>query len=486
MLKKSCLLLLLAASVPSFAQKPDVRINPISIGASQEMGLIERGQYNNKVPNALPFQDDWIDHFGASIGMSAVVNERLYVSAGLGGVFEFRKPESVNIGYEGSQRKGFFIGPATEAVYHFGEDPTQPWLKLGVGNFWYKYNPEASNLGEYLFRSEGYPTYTMTGGYSIIGSAGAQLQGFKALFKKGNAKLDVFLTTETSLAPFYNWSPSAVVGYTVADGLVDVGAGISLKHFFQVKPSRSQQERDENGYFQSGGVWYFASADYYLKQSEFYTARGNAADSTKIQELDATAALVDAAVLDPATDIKYFDVRSTLLNARVTLDPKKLFESDLFGPQDLKIFSEVGILGTRNYPIFYKKVTERMPVMVGFNFPGFKFFDLISLQGEYMNSPFVNSTYSRSVHGANTPFYPSGSDRVMSKNEYNDIAGKDNVKWSMLVKKSLGNVTLSAQAASDHLRVPSSEYYYGPQFDPNEVTITKEHWYVMTQIAWGI
>jgi hypothetical protein len=355
--KKSCLFALLGSVLAVSAQEPDVRINPVSIGASQELGLIRKGQYTTKTPKAVPFEDDWVDHFGASIGMSAVVNDRLHVSAGLGGIFQFRKPESVNVGYEGSQRKAFFIGPATEAVYHFGEDPNAPFLKLGMGNFWYKYNPDASNLGEYLFRSEGYPTYTYTGGYSIIGSAGSQLQGFKALFRQGNLTLDLFLTTETSLAPFYNWSPGAILGYSIAGGLLDLGAGVNFKHLLQVKPSRSQQSNNENGYFKHNGEWYYATSSFYGERSSFHYERGTAQD-TVLGDADARRSeLVDSLLGEPGTDVKYFDARSNLVMARATLDPKKLFESGIFGPQDLKLYAEVGVLGTKNYPIFYKKVT---------------------------------------------------------------------------------------------------------------------------------
>ena len=67
------------------------------------------------------------------------------------------------------------------------------------------------------------------------------------------------------------------------------------------------------------------------------------------------------------------------------------------------------------------------------------------------------------------------------------MTAKDNWKWSVLAKKTIQNrLTVSFQCARDHLRLPSSKYYYGPQFEPNEVTAFKDSWYWVTQISWGI
>jgi len=56
----------------------------------------------------------------------------------------------------------------------------------------------------------------------------------------------------------------------------------------------------------------------------------------------------------------------------------------------------------------------------------------------------------------------------------------------VFLKKSFGHVSFLAQAANDHLHLTSSEYYYGPQFDHGEVTVSSKDWYFMTQVAWGM
>ena len=139
-------------------------------------------------------------------------------------------------------------------------------------------------------------------------------------------------------------------------------------------------------------------------------------------------------------------------------------------PIYLRVFAEVALLGVKDYPIFYEKKSERMPIMAGINLPGFKFIDLISVQFEYFHSPYVNSFFeSVSTNGA-TPQFVDGSQKVLSKVEYGDQLSKDNYSWSVLVKKDLTRgLTLSFQAARDHTRLVSDATWAGPFLDPNEV-----------------
>ncbi len=484
--------------------EPKIDAQPLHIGALQEFGYIVDGTYLAGTENAEFVHMDWVDHFGAFMTKDVTVEDRLHLSAGLGGIFQFRKPETVGLGFAFHQRKAFFVGPTkAEAVYDIGETGS-PWLQLGAGMFGYKYNPQAANLGEYLFRSGAYPTYNYTGGYVIANSAGTGLEGFKALFRTGNFKADVLLFTETGLAPMYDWSLAGVVSYNVGNGLLDLGAGVNFQRFLQVRPSRTANPAFGNSYFEMGGQTYVGNKDFYDAPAIFYKNKAdslaahdpvaNAAaiakyraistmDSTKAAVVDQVDALDDS--LKPA--LKHYTAAAILLMARATLDPKKLLGSEIFGAEDLKLYAEVDVQGVKNYPVYYEKMTDRMPVMFGFNFPGFKFLDLIALQGEYLHSPWLNNTFQRGRSAYNTPYIPHATDPSLSKDEFNDAATKDDFKWTIQVKKNLGaNVSLWAQAASDHLRMPSSFYFYGPQFDHNEVTALDNQWYWMAQISWGI
>ncbi len=481
------------AAIAAFAEdEPKIESKPLAIGALQEFGQLGKGIYKigpGQVGEVWTY--DWIDHFGAFLTKEAVINDRLFLTGGLGGVFEFRKPEQVNPGFYGSQRKGFFIGPTKAmADYHFGE-PADPEITLGAGMFMYKYNGDANNLGEYLYRSGAYPAYTVTGGYVLVNSAAANLQGLKSSFHFGDFRADLLLTTETNLAPLYDWSVGAIASYSIAGGLLDLGAGVNFKRLIQVKPSRTSPHDPTNGYFKVGGKGYSTNLNYYDYQVQFYNKKKTAPDSVKAAVFQAQYDLVDS-LMDPARTpappkVEYYTNAGILGMARASLDLKKLFQSDMFGPQDLKLYTEVAILGFKNYPVFYEKISERMPMMFGINLPGFHFLDLISVQVEQYKSPWLNNTSQIANDAIPLPIFPTASDTVASKKDWNDLATKDDLKWSILVQKKIGSyITFSAQAANDHMRMVSSRYFYGPQFDHNEVTVSKSDWYWMTQLSWGI
>ena len=270
---------LLAGPGAAFAEEPRVELRPLAIGAFQELGAVYNGVHTAGDGSGRLHDMQWVDHFGAFLAAEAVVDDRLHLRGGLGGVFQFRKPETVGSGFSFHQRKAFFIGPAqTEAVYHFGENPSEPWLMVGAGMFSYKYNPEAANLGEYLFRARAYPTTLNTGGYVFIGSAGATVQGFKANVRRGDFKLDAMLLTETELAPFYDWSLAVVASYRLAEGLLDVGAGVNFQHLIPVRPSRTTAPTTGNSYFRDPvtGDYYAGNTQYYTNAEDYFRGRADA------------------------------------------------------------------------------------------------------------------------------------------------------------------------------------------------------------------
>lgn len=492
------LLHVLLAAAAARADEPTIERKPLHVAALNEFGQLGKGIFKvGTQGNAETLQMEWIDHFGAFINQEAIVNDRLFVCAGLGGVFQYRKPERVQADFYGTQRGEFYIGPTKAfAEYRFG-DVEKPVVSIGTGMFPYKYNNEAYNLGEYLYRTLPYPTVITTGGYVLVNDPRAYLEGFHGSLNLGGFRLDALLTTETSLAPLFDWSLGLVASYNLGDGLLELGAGVNFKKLIQVNPSRTARELKQNGYFTLNGKDYVTGVDYYSRAEEWYNKRGTAADSLKAREYAADRAVVVDTIAamraDPARagqvpDTSYFTAAGTILMARATLDPKKFLGGEGFlGPQDLKIYGEVALLGVKNYPVFYKKRSERMPMMAGINLPAFGLLDLFAVQVEIFKSPWLNNTAQVAKRGINIPHFPLTSDSLLSDKAYNDMTTKDDFKWSVLIQKKLGNhITLSGQAASDHMKLVSSRYFYGPQFDHNEITTSGDHWYYMLQIGWGI
>ncbi|MDB5048283.1 MAG: hypothetical protein JWO30_1354 [Fibrobacteres bacterium] len=479
---------MLAAAYGEDDSKPVYK--PLAFGGFSEFGMLQSGQYgNNKV-----FSDEWVNHFGAYIAQTVNTGDDLAFDIGLGGVFEYQKREVVQAQWGGSQYKNFFIGPSVADIRWKAAARDGQGLGFQFGMFDYKYNEDASNLGEYLFRSGTYPVYVTSGGLWFMNKTSVQLQALRAGYNRGALTSDFFLITETSMPSLYDLSAAAVVGYKFADGLVDLGAGVNFKHMIPVKPSRTSPHISSNAYFTKDGETYTGYDAYYYERSNFYKRRmtedpANAAtyqalasaDSLKGSNVKLWLANPDSAGIDP----KYYTQQGLITMARASVDFKKLIGSELFGPNDLRLYAEAAILGVQNYPFYYEKITERMPIMAGFNFPGFKFIDLISIQAEYFNSPNLNSYWELVRSNSAVPTTPNGSDVTRSKTEYGDITKNDNLSWSILAKKTFGRASyISAQVARDHLRTVSIDTWTAPE--PVEVLGRSSDWYWMLQFGYGI
>lgn len=482
----------------------DVKRSPLRFGGLQEMGMIHKGLLGS-TPIML-MEDEWIDHFGSWFEQEVVIEDRLELRGGLGGIFEWPKPEKSGEQYGGSQYKMFYIGPTTaKAMYHFGG--MEGKFSLGGGMFPYKYNPDAVDLGEYLLRSQPYPTTIFTGGnggLTAIGEQYATLQGFHGNFRMGGWSADVLFATETGLPPLYDWSLSFLAGYRSPEGLIDVGAGVQFKRLIQVKSEKTRVEALENSYFKKDGKWYSGNSAYYKNPATFlqgkareayaknrkadsllgdaYTARAQAllAIADSLQEggpwLDSTGKVPGAGYYTPA---------GTMVMARASLDLKKILPYAGHSPSDLRLYAEAAVLGIKDYPVFYRKITQRMPVMAGFNLPTFGLLDLLAVQWEYFDSPNLNNTYTVGENNWSVPYLPE--DNLFSRNEWNDLTDKDNYSWSLTARrKVMGALTVSAQVARDHMRTIGTDWFYGARFEPNEVLHKTSSWYWMFQLGWSL
>lgn len=482
-----------------------VELKPLSIGALQEFGILRGGHFDN---DPVAFENEWVDHFGAFVTQTAKFNERLTFNIGLGGIFEFQSPQVINPEWGGSQYKSFFIGPTTADLnYAFG-NIENPIVSLQFGSFPIKYSA-SSNLGEYLFRSGPYPSFIWTGGYAQVNSASAYIQGLRVnITPIKNLSFDLFVNTETNIPPLYDFTLTGLVKYTIADGLLELGGGVQLKRLisnsgpkFFSDGTRATSEDVRNSYFVEDGVTYVGNRNYYAAQKDFWNRKKLEAtklgDTALANTADAQRIVFDTIVsrvgrwTDPAAsthpDYNYFTAAGTTVMGRFTFDPKKIISSELFGKNDLLVYGEAAVLGLKNYPVFYEKVTDRMPLMIGVNLPGFKIFDLVSFEYEYFHSPWMNSYSELGNTNFATPTFSNGADKWTSDQAYNDIANKDNVSWSLLISKKVAHsINITGQMARDHSRVVSLKNWFGPGVDPNEVLSTSKDWYWMLQFSCGI
>ncbi len=485
----------LTASAFAAAAKEDrdVVYKPLKFGGVQEFGSIVEGVVANDagiVSSANPrLRYEWVDHFGTFLSEEVIVDKRLNLQVGLGGVFEFPKPEHVIPKYGSSMYKMFFVGPSVaKAVYTFG-NLEKPVFTLGGGLFPYKYNTDAVDLGEYLFRTTPYPATIFTGGLLFVNDNAAYLQGLHARLQLGDLTVDGLLATETSLPPLYDWSLGIVADYQIANGLMDVGAGVNFKRLIQVKPSKTQREIQQNAYFIRNGKNYYGDVGYYKAQKDFYAATGDSVRAASYQSIvDSVNFWMSSS--NPThiqqSELNYYTPAGVILMARASLDLKKIISINL-GDAPFKIFTEAAILGWKDYPIFYEDKWKRAPVMMGIHLPTFGLLDQLTLQFEYFNSPWSNNTYNLGAQNVAVPYLPAGAEPLFSKNTYNDVTQHDNNAWVVLLRRQLyPHLNLSAQFARDHMRTVGTNWFYGGRLEPSEVLYRNSNWYWMAQLGWSL
>jgi hypothetical protein len=326
----------------------------------------------------------------------------------------------------GQSRRLFFYPYLSRAdlSYTFG-DKENPFLTLGAGYFPFKYNGEVRNLGEYLFRSGTYPQYLITNfDFPMTRLLGVRASG--SLFD--NIKWDVLATTNVEWTAIGDLNLSGLLSWKPMPFL-ELGLGASWCSIVSVNLDNTSPPEEGNAYINDSLLY-------------FYTFAGQKA------------------------------------MGRLALDLKQLFSGgDNLGKQDLVLYSEAAVLGLINYPVSvdgyarYDDITQRIPVMAGFNFPTFKYLDILSLEVEWFGNPFVNSLTPIKFDNYPIPLSSYGNEKSSVYMNRHD----DDWKWSVYGKRTFAdhfNVTF--QFARDHYRWFRLDY---TSEDGKEALRRNDEWY---------
>jgi hypothetical protein len=324
-----------------------------------------------------------------------------------------------------------------EAAYHARllGDSANPLLQLSAGYFPVKYNPQSRNLGEYLLRSGTYPGYLISG-FEIADKK--KMLGFRFTHNAGMLTHSLLLASEVDLPPMYDLSVGYLAALKPVKG-VDLGAGIYCQSLLAVDDRLTTPALDR---------------------------------ATQSSYQDRAYRYVDSLSGDTAN----YSFSGVKAMGRIGLDPKVLFTSSLFGAEDLKLYAEAAVLGLKNYPFWYGRIRERVPLMVGLNLPAFTLLDVCAFEVEWYGSPYANSTQNIWERRSPAPYtgtqIPPPYIQYDSVNTYR-YSTEDNWKWSLyLSRKVAGHLRFSAQVASDHIRIWNVRTR-----DYNEVTVTPRDWY---------
>jgi hypothetical protein len=379
------------------------------------MGSFEAGQFlkAESKGTASQLEKVWYERVYMQIGFSAQINQRTELHCI--GESQTRYAYFQSKDYLDNDRGFYYFYPHwTEISYSFG-NIEKPWLKIGGGVFPFKYNPEIRDLGEYLFRTGSYPPTMM----NTFDFPLARITGFRAssvtspmsyLLNKTTMidSLNLFgiMNTESQIFPLQDYGLAFVGDYTLFHSIT-LGGGVFFSHLFSVNDAYTTPKNNFN------------------------------------------------MVIDTATgDSAYLTFKATKIMGRATFDPKPLLKMFMpvhfFGENDLKFYSEVAILSLKDYPVYYSELWRRIPRMIGFNFPTFKFLDVLAGELEWYYWNYANS-YSDYLFQNLIP----RPDDIKPGFNYKE----NTLKWAIYAKRHIGNhFSLIGQVAFDHMRLEQNMY----------------------------
>jgi hypothetical protein len=371
----------------------------------------------------------WYEDAVIEFGFDALYRGQLKLAFTLGTKLYFSYPMREADKYTKNLRQDVFLGDLY-AQYHIGTID-MPLFLGQVGYFRFKYNPEARNFGDYLFRTGTYPIWFDMGfdaPWQRLLGLHAQTNLFESL------KLDLLLISST-VAPAMNWSLAGLVNYDVGGmHLVNIGAGFDLANLFSV----------------------FTDHSFPIFGGDITTPK-----STQ----------VNYRYLDENGDTAWYTFKGSKVMGRISIDPKVILPwKDMFGENDLKVYAEADIIGLKSYPDTgidqanqprliapsYNKLFQKMPLTLGFNLPTFKFIDLLNGELEWFGARYYNDPSNLINYGSQPLPYGVWL--------WNDPATphptKSFLKWSVYAKKTFlnGHFAITGQLARDHMRLPCAAY----------------------------
>lgn len=314
-------------------------------------------------------------------------------------------------------------------------------LKVQLGYFPFKYSPQATDFGEYLFRSGCYPNIIVNEfDWPETRLLGVNLEALLW----GTVRQNLMVTSETTY-PTQDLSLAYLANADLLGDALELGAGIQASRILPVDPSRTTPHT-----------------------------------------------VADTIAVNPVThDTSFYTFAGTKVMARVCFDIKKLAPMDFLGGEDLKIYGEGAILGLKNYGSYYDKISERMPVMFGFDVPAFKALDLLSVEAEYYSNPYFNddflAVYPQNFYTPAIPDVNSASSEQTNTDHGVVTTSVHRWKWSVFARKDLGrNFQIVAQAARDHSRFQNPKYNEPYYLFDGDVTVGAKDWYYLVRLVWNI
>lgn len=474
---------LLALPWPALAE---LDRHPTAVGTNIDIGEIVQGSVYDGSTNYIA-DDQIITRTGVYLTESGTYNGKLTIRLTIGGLFWFSLPEAVSF-----QSRLIRFGPGVgqaQGTYAFG-DPGQPGPELQVGLFPVKYS-DATNLGEYLYRSGTYPGYLRTGGWSYLNAASYLAQGARFTLPMWEGKLSHTLTLymERDIEPTHDFSPGYQFTFKPASAF-QLGGGLVWSHGLPLKSDRILTPKGRE-YSYSKITNRPLSTEDAQKPGYAYYGPGNPANSPLVvpdgdprigtPDADNKTYVDTAGNGTPINQLGHYTFKGFKAMARASLDIGALLGIDAVPAGSFKIYGEAALLGIKDYPYYYERKSERMPKMVGLNVPTLGLLDLLSLEVEHHKSRFPNTIGS--AFQGQLPFPIHYQENPLRYDFDSSSFQQDDWKWSVYARrKLLPGVTVYAQAARDHLR----HFNFGAEPGRSPSTDKPGDWYYVARLELGI
>ncbi|MCU0608312.1 MAG: hypothetical protein MUF22_00905 [Chitinispirillaceae bacterium] len=409
---------------------------------------VEQGRYD------IPFTGEWLENIDGGIRLTRQASPHVLGRLNVGVIVNTSTVNPPGLTYEYTAKKvAAALLDATLQINYADVLHKNDRFLAEIGYFPFKYSPQSTNLGEYLFRSGTYPGYLVSGfEHSIdkpkLGGVHLQYQ-CDAL---GTLKQDLVLNTELDVFPYHDINMTYLATHEIGP-VFNLSAGVQLARLISVDPRKTT-----------------------LGLDTIYHNR-----------YDPKIGYIDTA----SNDTILYTFKGTKIVGRAMLDFKELVAGfggalPFMGKNDLQLYTEAAILGVKNYPGWYNNIKERVPVMVGFNLPAFKLLDVLSVEVERYQSPYWNSQEYIWKGDSPIPYISSGTYPNYDR-DWNSSMAKtdDDIKWSVYASKKLGKIMrISAQAASDH----TPRNWYTPWPAPQSAKYTDmvprtKDWYYMMRVS---
>jgi hypothetical protein len=462
--------LLLAAAV-SGASKDGLKLK-LSGKGWYEFGRVMRS--SDTLISQYDYNDNFIHSPGAQFTILADISEHWDGAMGLGG-FESQDPQGGIFNSQQRKREIGFNVYITQAnfAYTLGAKEA-PVLKSTFGLFPFVYNPDVRNLGEYLLRGPVYPGILFSEFESkridptIANTLGINL---KSVF--GGLTQDLIFKNETDLPPLFDFSLAYLAQYKVKE-VFTIGFGVNFHRLIAMKPGLTDLTdagfRKDNRSPLSVRHPYQQKYIYVPVDTVAFNADGTLKPNADNRDSanGTFTRLDDTTYIWSSRDTTLLSHRGTKLMGRFSFDPKGIFGAGPFGPNDWKIYGEAAVIGTKDYPGVYEKITERIPVMMGFNIPTFGLLDDCALEVEWYGAKFRDDYYKITKETSPIPvsnhnqeydrkadaFGRLESDTTLAFADFDvQNMAKDDLKWSLyLAKTMMRHLRVSLQVANDHYR----------------------------------